>query len=147
MENQPIFVKAIYHVPIDKVWAALTENEQLRKWYFQLEEFKPEIGFTFEFSGGPDEGPQYVHQCEVIELVPGRKIAYTWRYKGYAGNSEVTWALSEDGDFTKLVLSHSGTESFASGGANFTRESFTGGWNYFANDALKKYLEQLNKLL
>jgi uncharacterized protein YndB with AHSA1/START domain len=143
MENEAIIVERVYNVPIEKVWKALTDNKEIKQWYFQLKDFKPEIGFKFEFSGGADNGPQYLHLCEITEIVEGRKLTYTWRYDGYPGNSVVSWALSEQGDQTLLKLTHTGTESFASNGPNFAKTSFNGGWNYFVNDALKNYLEQV----
>lgn len=77
MENDPVIVEGVYNVPVDKVWKALTDNNEIKQWYFQLKEFKPEIGFKFEFSGGADDGPQYLHLCEITQLVEGKKIAYT----------------------------------------------------------------------
>ncbi|WP_293303972.1 SRPBCC family protein [Pedobacter sp. UBA5917] len=141
MENEPVIVERVYNAPIDKVWKALTDNSEIKQWYFQLKEFKPEIGFKFQFTGGADDGPQYLHLCEITELVEGKKLAYTWRYDGLAGNSEVSWALFEQGDKTLLKLTHTGLESFAANGPDFAKTSFNGGWNYFVNDALKKYLE------
>jgi len=141
MKNDPVIVERVYNAPIDKVWNAITQNEELKAWYFQLEEFKPEKGFKFEFSGGPDDGPQYLHLCEVVEVIEGKKIAYTWRYDGYPGNSTVHWELFDQGDKTLLRLTHEGLETFAENGPDFAKTSFVGGWTYFVNDALKKYLE------
>ncbi|MGN7989766.1 SRPBCC family protein [Pedobacter sp. 22226] len=136
MENEPVIVERIYNVPIEKVWNALTDNNEIKQWYFQLADFKPEVGFKFQFSGGADNGPQYLHLCEVTEVIPGKKIAYTWRYDGLPGNSEVSWELFEQGDKTLLKLKHTGLESFATSGPDFAKSSFNGGWNYFLNEAL-----------
>jgi len=141
MENEPVIVKRIYNVPIEKVWNALTDNNEIKQWYFQLADFKPEVGFKFQFSGGADNGHQYLHLCEVTEVIPGKKIAYTWRYDGLPGNSEVSWELFEQGDKTLLKLTHTGLESFVTNGLDFAKSSFNGGWNYFLNEALSKYLE------
>lgn len=141
MENDPVIVEGVYNVPVDKVWKALTDNNEIKQWYFQLKEFKPEIGFKFEFSGGADDGPQYLHLCKITQLVEGKKIAYTWRYDGLPGNSEVNWELFEQGNKTLLKLTHTALESFAPNGPDFSKTSFNSGWNYFVNDALKKYLE------
>ncbi|WP_316826941.1 SRPBCC domain-containing protein [Pedobacter miscanthi] len=141
MENEPVIVERLYNAPIEKVWKALTDNNEIKQWYFQLADFKPEVGFKFEFTGGADDGPQYLHLCEITEVIAGKKIAYTWRYDGLPGNSEVSWELFEQGDKTLLKLTHTGLESFASNGPDFAKTSFNGGWNYFVNDALKKYLE------
>lgn len=141
MKNDPVIVERVYNAPIEKVWTALTQNEALKSWYFKLQEFKPEVGFKFEFSGGPEDGPQYLHLCEVVEVIEGKKIAYTWRYDDYPGNSTVSWELFDQGEKTLLKLTHEGLETFAENGPDFAKTSFVGGWTYFVNDALKKYLE------
>jgi len=141
MDTKPVIVERVYNAPIEKVWKALTNHEQLKKWYFQIKEFKPEIGFKFDFSGGPEDGTQFLHLCEITQVVDEKKIAYTWKYDGYPGNSEVIWELFQEGDQTRLKLSHTGLESFAESGKDFSKENFVGGWNYFVNDALKNFLE------
>ena len=142
MSNEPVIVECIYNAPVTLVWDALTNNDKVKKWYFQLDEFKPEIGFKFDFTGGHDEGPQYLHLCEITESVINEKITYSWRYDNYPGNSEVTWELFEQEGQTRIKLTHTGLETFEENGKDFTKESFTGGWKYFLNDALKKFLEQ-----
>ena len=32
------------------VWRALTEKDLMKQWYFDLPEFKAEVGFTFKFN-------------------------------------------------------------------------------------------------
>jgi uncharacterized protein YndB with AHSA1/START domain len=141
MKKDPLVIERTYNAPIDKVWTALTNNDELKNWYFKLEEFKPELGFKFDFLGGPDEGPQYLHLCEITELVEGKKIAYTWRYDNYPGNSTVRWELFDKGEQTLLRLTHEGVHTFEENGPNFKKESFNGGWTYFVHTALKEYLE------
>ena len=95
MEKKPLIVESVYDVPTEKVWNALTDNSKIKKWYFQLQDFKPKVGFKFDFLGGPDEGPQFLHLCEITQIEEGKKIAYTWKYDNYPGNSEITWELFE----------------------------------------------------
>ncbi|WP_316829209.1 SRPBCC domain-containing protein [Pedobacter aquatilis] len=141
MKNDPLIVERVYDVPAEKIWKALTDNNEIKKWYFQLKDFKPKTGFKFDFLGGPEEGPQFLHLCEITQIIDGKKLAYTWRYDGYPGNSEVSWELFEKADKTRVVITHTGLESLAENGKDFTKESFKGGWTYFLNDALKNYLE------
>src|SRR4051794_8762333 len=100
MKNEPFVIERIYNASIDKVWKAITDKDEMKEWYFDLKEFKPEVGFEFEFYGGSPE-KSYRHLCKVTEVVPGKKITYSWRYDGYEGNSLVTWELFEEGDKTK----------------------------------------------
>ena len=142
MKSDSLIVENTYNVAADKIWKGLTDNDEIKKWYFQLKDFKPEIGFKFEFLGGPEEGPHFLHLCEITQLVESQKLAYTWRYDGYPGNSEVSWELFEQAGQTRVVITHTGLESFSENGKDFSKDSFKGGWTYFLNDALKNYLEQ-----
>ena len=142
MKAEKVIVERTFNSPADKVWSAITDLSEMRNWYFQLEEFEPRVGFKFDFMGGPEDGKQYLHLCEVTEVIEGKKIAYSWRYDNYPGNSKVTWELFEQGGQTRIELTHTGLETFEENGKDFTRESFTGGWKYFLHEALKKFLEQ-----
>jgi uncharacterized protein YndB with AHSA1/START domain len=137
---KPLIVERTYNAPIEKVWQALTDVAELKKWYFQLEDFQPRVGFKFDFLAGEVGGPQFLHLCEVTQVEDGKKIAYTWRYDNYTGNSEVSWELKDKGEQTILKLIHTGIETMAENGPMFQRDSFNGGWNHFVHTALKEYL-------
>lgn len=51
MNAQTVLIEQTYDSPIAEVWQAITDNEKMQQWYFKLEDFKPEVGFTFRFSG------------------------------------------------------------------------------------------------
>jgi uncharacterized protein YndB with AHSA1/START domain len=139
MSNQPLVIEQIYDAPVSKVWDAITINEQLKKWYFQIPDFKPVVGFEFSFTGGAKG--EYTHLCKVTEVVTGKKIAHSWRYEGFPGNSFVSFELFEEGKKTTLKLTHSGLESFKGAGGDFAPEQFADGWNHILGTSLKKYLE------
>jgi uncharacterized protein YndB with AHSA1/START domain len=80
--NQPFVIERTFNAPVLKVWKAITDKDEMKKWYFDLKEFKPEVGFEFRFYGGPDENRQYLHICKITEVIPGRKLAYNWKYDG-----------------------------------------------------------------
>jgi uncharacterized protein YndB with AHSA1/START domain len=123
------------------VWTALTDKQQMKQWYFDLAEFRAEKGFQFQFTGGPDAEHQYLHLCEVTEVVPEKLLTYSWRYDGYAGNSFVTFELSEQAGKTLLRLTHSGLESFPANNPDFAASNFEAGWNEILHVSLKKYVE------
>ena len=50
----------------------------------------------------------FVHLFKVTEVVPQKKLAYTWRYKDFEGSSLVSFELFEEGDKTRLRLTHTG---------------------------------------
>lgn len=138
MEPKAVVIERVLNAPVATVWKAISDVKEMRKWYFELEEFKPEVGFKFTFTC-TDDSVDYKHLCEVTESVKEKRLVHTWTYDGYPGNSLVTWELEKQGDKTLLKLTHSGIESFAANGANFSSQSMTQGWTDFAN-ALEAYL-------
>lgn len=142
MENEPIKIELILVAPIEKVWNALTVPAEMKNWYFDLPKFKPEVGCKFEFGGGPSPEKQYLHLCEVTEVIVGKKLTHSWRYYGYEGNSFVTFDLSEQDGKTLMKFSHSGVEDFPESNPDLARKNFVAGWNHIINTGLKNYLEK-----
>jgi uncharacterized protein YndB with AHSA1/START domain len=73
-------------------------------------------------------------------VIPQRKLAYTWRYKGHEGNSLVTFELFADGNKTRLKLTHEGLETFPKTPA-FARKNFMKGWTEIIGSSLKAFVE------
>ncbi len=141
MKKGTFIIERTYAAPIDAVWNAITDTKAMKVWYFDLKEFKTEVGFEFEFTGGTPER-QYLHLCKVTEVVPGKKITYSWRYDGYEGLSFVTFELSAEGSGTKLTLTHTGLDSFPSSNLDFVETNFVAGWTELIEISLKNYLEK-----
>jgi uncharacterized protein YndB with AHSA1/START domain len=123
------------------VWQALTDADAMRQWYFNLPLFRTEVGFRFEFTGGPEDR-QYLHLCEVTEVIPGRRLTYSWRYDGYPSISYVTFELEPEGEATRLTLTHTGLETISPGHADFARSNFEAGWDDIINRMLKAHVEK-----
>jgi uncharacterized protein YndB with AHSA1/START domain len=143
MDNQPITLERLYNAPASTVWKAITDKNEMKKWYFDLAEFKAEKGFRFQFSGGPSPEKQYLHLCEVTEVIPEKKLTYSWRYDGYSGNSFVTFELFPEGNKTLLKLTHAGIETFPKENPDFAVGNFSEGWNHILHASLKNYLEEI----
>ena len=141
MTDNPIVVERTFQVSIEKLWKAITDKKEMKLWYFDLKEFKPEVGFEFQFYGG-SERKQYTHLCKVTEVIPDKKIAYNWHYQGYEGNSLVQFELFAEGKGTKVRLTHSGVETFPKNEPDFARRSFEEGWTYIIGTSLKGYAEK-----
>jgi uncharacterized protein YndB with AHSA1/START domain len=141
MSQQPFSIERTYNAPVGAVWKALTDRSEMKKWYFDLEEFKPEVGFTFEFEGGPEDR-KYIHHCEVTEAIENKKLSYSWSYVGYEGCSYVTFELFPEGNSTKLKLTHSGLETFPPL-QDFAKANFEAGWTEIIGKNLKGYLEKV----
>src|SRR5690606_14486939 len=106
MNSAPFIIERTYNAPVNVVWEAITDKNKMKKLYFDLSEFKPEVGFEFQFSGQGNEGQKYLHLCKIIEVVFERKLTYSWRYDAYKGNSFVTFELFPEGDKTRVMLTH-----------------------------------------
>jgi uncharacterized protein YndB with AHSA1/START domain len=139
-KSEPIVIERTYNAPVEKVWKAITDKAEMKLWYFDLKEFKAEPGFKFEFTGGPDDGKQYLHLCEVTEVVPLKKLTYSWKYDGYEGISFVTFELFNEAGKTKLILTHRGLESFPDI-PDFARANFVEGWTHIIGISLKDFVE------
>jgi len=138
---EPIIIEKTYNATIDRVWRAITDKSQMKQWYFDLNEFKPEEGFEFRFAGTGHKGEKYIHLCKITDVVTERRLTYSWRYQGFEGDSSVTFELFPEGDKTRLRLTHRGLGSFPEDNPDFARESFMGGWTELINVLLKKFLD------
>ena len=138
--TEAVVIERTFNAPVARVWKALTNADEMRVWYFDLKEFKPEVGFEFEFTV-EHEGTKYHHLCKITEVIPQKKIAYTWRYAGEEGNSLVTFELFTDGGKTRLKLTHEGLETFPKLPA-YAKTNFEKGWTEIIGSSLKQYVEE-----
>jgi uncharacterized protein YndB with AHSA1/START domain len=136
---EAVVIERTFAAPVARVWKALTDVGEMKQWYFDLKEFKPEVGFEFEFIV-EHEGMKYHHLCKITEVIPQRKLAYTWRYKGHEGDSLVTFELFADGNKTQLKLTHEGLETFPKT-PPFARKNFMEGWTQIIGSSLKEFVE------
>lgn len=142
MKNEPFIIERVLNAPIAKVWKAISDRDAMRQWYFDLEKFIPEPGFEFRFFGGEEGGRKYLHICRITEVVNEKKLAYSWRYEGYEGNSLVCFELTEEGDKTKLKLTHSGLETFPLSNPDFAKADFVEGWTMLIGTLLPAFIEK-----
>jgi len=85
--------------PIARVWSALTEPDQLAKWFFPLEgtlAAGESIVIPWDETG---------LQSRIVAFEPPRLIAWTWHELGDP-ESIVRWELFEEGDSTRFMLTH-----------------------------------------
>jgi uncharacterized protein YndB with AHSA1/START domain len=140
LENGPVVVERTYGASIDDVWKAITEIGQMKQWYMPaLRAFEPRVGFETQFTV-EHEGNKFPHVWKVTEVVPGKKIAYTWKFPGHPGESLATFELFAEGENTRLKLTHNGLETHD--GRNnpaLARKNFKWGWNELGNE-LEKFL-------
>jgi uncharacterized protein YndB with AHSA1/START domain len=99
--------------PPEVVWEYLTNAELLEQWLMP-NDFKPIVGHKFQFKAKPKlklrfNGNIY---CEVLEIVPYKKLVYSWKGGMSKDNpsldSVVTWTLTATDNGTVLLLEHTG---------------------------------------
>jgi uncharacterized protein YndB with AHSA1/START domain len=142
MDHKEFAIERIFKANRKEVWRAITEKELMKQWYFDLPEFKAEVGFVFEVTGGEKGGTQYLHRFEITEVIPFEKLKHTWKFVGYEGDSYLTYELSDEGENTKLILTHSGIDSFPTNNPDFAFDKFAAGWNHLVDNVLKNFLEK-----
>jgi uncharacterized protein YndB with AHSA1/START domain len=142
MVNEPIVIERNFDAPMDLVWLAITQKDQIKEWSFDIKSFEAVVGFEFQFEGGT-ERKTYLHRCRVTEVKAGKKLQYSWRYEGYGGQSTVTFELFPSGDQgTRLKLTHEGLESFPKENPDFAKENFYKGWTQIIGESLKNFVEK-----
>jgi uncharacterized protein YndB with AHSA1/START domain len=114
----------------------------MKKWYFEIAEFEPVVGFEFTFMGRNEKNDiTYIHLCRIEEVIVNRKLSYTWSYDGQEGISLVTFELYQENGKTRLKLTHEGLESFPDS-PDFARQNFEGGWTYLIGKSLLEFVEK-----
>jgi uncharacterized protein YndB with AHSA1/START domain len=142
VESGPLTIERTFAAPVALVWRAITNRDDMAKWYFDMENFEPKVGCEFRFVV-EHESNKYDHRCKITEVIPQKKIAYTWRYEGHKGNSLVTFELFPDGEKTKLKLTHEGLDTFSKTSL-FARKNFLQGWTSLIGTELKQFVEAKN---
>jgi uncharacterized protein YndB with AHSA1/START domain len=138
----PFTVERILNAPAEKVWKAITDKEQMKRWYFDIAAFEPVVGFEFTFTGQGHKGETYLHLCKITEVIVGKNLSYSWQYENLEGLSTVTFELFEEGDKTRIKLTHEGLETFPANNPDFAKESFEGGWSYLIGKSLPAFVEK-----
>ena len=142
MSNNHLIIERVFDVDMELLWKALTEKELMKQWYIDVEEFQTVVGFKFEFWGGEEGDKKWKHLCEITEVIPGKKLSYSWKYEGYSGLSFVTFELFKQNNGTKLKLTHSGIDTFPGDLPELAIDKFEAGWNQAIHVTLKEFLEK-----
>jgi uncharacterized protein YndB with AHSA1/START domain len=142
LASVPVVVERTFDAPVNVVWRAITDTDRMRAWSFaNLESFQPEVGFQTQFNVRKN-GKDYLHIWEVTEVVPGRKIAFRWKFGGLPGDSLVTFELAAVGEKTRLTLTHEGLETFQpESHPELARGNFLKGWTQLIGSSLADFFE------
>jgi uncharacterized protein YndB with AHSA1/START domain len=129
--TRDIVVEDVVPQPPEKVWKALTSAELISRWLMP-NDFEPVVGKLFTFKTRPMGDWDGVVHCQVLEVVPLRRLVYSWqggtdsnvRY-GSRLDSVVTWTLLPERGGTRLRMVHAG---FRSPDNDFAYDAMSSGW-------------------
>jgi len=91
--------------PVERVWKALTDAEELCKWA-QTTDFRPQVGATYHDYDEPNEHWDGIMRGEVLEVEPPRRLLVTWN-SGGDGPHRIEWTLAPTREGTRLRVRHS----------------------------------------
>jgi uncharacterized protein YndB with AHSA1/START domain len=97
---------AFYPHPPEKVWSALTRREAIARWLME-NDFEPRVGHRFQLRAKPQPGWDGIVNCEVLELDPPRRMAWSWKSNAPL-DTVLTITLTPEGGGTRLRLAHTG---------------------------------------
>ncbi len=98
--------------PPSAVWEYLTNAELMELWLMKSN-FQPIEGHEFQFRINPIPAFDFdgVIYCKVLEIVPLKKLSYSWKLGPGDGTTNVDsivhWELQEKDNGTELLLIHS----------------------------------------
>ncbi|MEO6878146.1 MAG: SRPBCC domain-containing protein [Gemmatimonadaceae bacterium] len=98
------------------VWKTLTTAELIGRWLMP-NDFELSVGKKFTFRSKPMGDWDGLVYCEVLDVLPNERLAYSWRGGSAPGSkvppldSVVTWTLTAVDGGTRLRLVHSGFRS------------------------------------
>jgi uncharacterized protein YndB with AHSA1/START domain len=104
------------HAP-ETIWKVLTTGELMGLWLMVPTGFAPVKGTRFTYQTKAAGGWDGVIHCEVLEVIPNRRLVYAWKgghesNTGYGAplDTVVTFTLTPTETGTRLRLVHSGFE-------------------------------------
>ena len=101
--------RSLNHSP-EKVWRALTDGAIIGEWLMRTD-FQPVVGHRFTFRADPAPNWSGVTEGEVLEVIPYKRLMYSWRTVGAATDpllTTVTWTLTSTDEGVLLRMEQSG---------------------------------------
>ncbi len=115
-ENNPFLsLSRSYPVAPEKVWRAWTEPQALKRWFgpggppgVSVAELDVRVGGRFRIVFGGPRGDEHEAQGRYLEVVPNRKLVFTWTWPRTTPEREsvVTIVFERTAGGTELVFRH-----------------------------------------
>lgn len=104
-------IERFYAAPPEKVFAAWSNPTSKARWFSKPEQFEFRVGGRESNRGGPPGGPVFTYLAEYQDIVPDRRIVYTYTLD--AGDTRIsvsmtTVELEGEGSGTRLVFTEQG---------------------------------------
>jgi uncharacterized protein YndB with AHSA1/START domain len=112
---QDIVVDEVFPHAAETIWKTLTSGDMIARFLMKPTGFEPVVGNRFTFQTNPAGEWDGIIHCQVTDVVPNERFAYTWKgghpaNPGYGSllDTVVTWSLGEAVGGTRVRLVHSG---------------------------------------
>lgn len=127
-----------FHGTGGAIWSALTEESELALWWNEGVRLEPKVGGAFYEPWGNGQ----LATGKVLEVVPNRRIRFTWQEKTWRPNQKTVceFSIEIEKDQSVLKVSHSGWEVFSE-----TRQAMMSGFSRGWDQILPKLHEYLIK--
>ena len=131
--NHTVVIKS----PKNVVFKALTNADDLMRWFPTRVESDPRTGgkfkYTWEFANASENGSQ---EGEYVDVTPNEMLSYTWKTESVP--TLVSIQLSESGEETTVELDHASLQEGAD--SEKLHNDHANQWEFFLMN-LKGYLE------
>lgn len=110
-----IIVDDVFPHSPDVLWKTLTTPKLMARWLMDPSGFVPVVGNRFSYQTTPAGAWDGRIECEVLEVTPHRRLAYSWKggheaNLGYGSRLDtvVTFVLEPSEAGTRVRITHSG---------------------------------------
>lgn len=114
-ESNLIKKEIVINSPVERVFSALIDPEQLTQWFPDIVMIEPKLGgkVSFRFlKENTNEENDHEIVGTIVSIIPNKELSYTWNFitkPEYSKDTLVTWKVAKlESNKTKITLIHSG---------------------------------------
>lgn len=111
LKNRTLTIEKTLNAPIDLVWKAWTESEQIIKWWapqgmkFEIIEHNFKVGGKWKYTMQMPDGTAFVSEGTYREIIEKKKIVTSADFRPMTENVELQVLFEAQGDQTKFTFS------------------------------------------